>query len=319
MLKKLKIVFMFSGQGSQYRGMGKKLADQYPVFSASLNKSDAVVRKNLNRSLLEELFCIKKQRFDDILITHPAIVAVEIALYRVLESLNIMPDHVIGTSLGEFAAAAVAGIWSDETAVEAAIEQAKALVRSESSGGMLAVINHKKELVKDYLRNNDLFLASDNFEGHRTYAGSDHFLDALQTDLSRLDISFLRLPVAYPFHSPLIDSAKNDFIYYLSSLSFQQDTRQLFVSGSQRIQFEKLPHDYFWNVARMYFNFPEIIHYFERKGPCLYVDLGPSGTNATFVKYNLDPVSSSGTFSIMTPFNQEIRQIEALVNNLNRP
>jgi len=114
--------------------MGQKLFEQNAVFRNSLEQSDSIVQKHLSRSLINELYNINQPIFDDLLITHPAIVAVEIAMYKVLQSMSVKPDYVVGNSLGEFAAAVVSGIWSAETAIEAAIEQAKAIVHNNITG-----------------------------------------------------------------------------------------------------------------------------------------------------------------------------------------
>ena len=308
----LKIVFLFSGQGSQYRGMGRKLFEQNAVFRNALEQTDSIVQKHLSRSLINELYNINQPIFDDLLITHPAIVAVEIAMYKVLQSMSVKPDYVVGNSLGEFAAAVVSGIWSAETAIEAAIEQARAIVHNNITGGMLAVIHQKTKDVEDIYLKHNLFLAADNFDGHFTVSGTVQDLDAFQAELNKLNIQFLRLPVAVPFHSPLMEGGRNGFIYYMNNVSFLSETKSGFISGIKYEALNELPEDYFWNVVSKYTNFSKLVNYIEIKGPCLYIDLGPSGTSATFVKYNLTTTSSSQTFQIMTPFKREEQQLELL-------
>ena len=105
--------------------MGKTLYDSNPSFSKSLNQSDAFVKQHLGRSIIEELYHNTHESFDDLLITHPAIVAIELAMLEVMKDLGIIADYVSGNSLGEFAAGVAAGIWTTEMALEAAVEQAK--------------------------------------------------------------------------------------------------------------------------------------------------------------------------------------------------
>src|SRR5690242_15974263 len=123
------MVFLFSGQGSQYRGMGSSLFKNNAVFRRSIEQSDAIVQQLLGRSLINELYFISNPVFDDLLITHPAIVAVEIAMWQVMNDMGLQPAYVTGNSLGEFAAAVASGVWSAEHAVEASVEQAKSVVR----------------------------------------------------------------------------------------------------------------------------------------------------------------------------------------------
>jgi len=157
-MNKLHTVFLFSGQGSQYRGMGKALFDHNSTFRHSLEQSDEVVMRLLNRSLIQELYFSEQTKFNELIITHPAIVAVEIALYKVLQQQGIEPDFVCGNSLGEFAAAVAGGIWTAETAVEAAVKQAMAVVDANAAGGMMAVLSHKRTEFESLYNRHDLFL-----------------------------------------------------------------------------------------------------------------------------------------------------------------
>lgn len=312
-----KIIFLFSGQGSQYRGMGQKLFEQNPVFKKSIQESEIVVKRLLNRSLVEELYNSKETKFNDLLITHPAIVAVEIAMYKVLKSINILPHYVCGNSLGEFAAAVVSGIWDTETAIEASIEQAKAIVRNDIEGGMLAVIGKERiSLEKNYSRHG-LFLAADNFKKHFTLSGPNKNLNAFQLELKVLGIQFFRLPVEAPFHSPLVLESINDFNYHMGSVLALKKPKLGFVSGIECKELNRLSDNYFGEIASSYTNYPKTIEYIEKKGSCFYIDLGPSGTSSTFVKYNLKDFSKSETFQIMTPYMREIEQLEKLKITLN--
>jgi len=304
--------FLFSGQGSQYRGMGKWLFEHNPVFRDTIEQSDLQVRRLLNRSIIDELYGIQRSTFDELLITHPAIVAVEIAMYKVMQDMGITPDYCSGNSLGEFAAAVASGVWSAETAIEASVEQAKAIVKNNRGGGMLAVIHKRTKDMELLYRKHDLVLASDNFDGQFTLAGTIQNLDLFKSGLIDRGIQFLVLPVAFPFHSPLINDARDDFVYYLSGISSLSSPPPIFVPGIMPEEAGELPVNYFWNVVSEYTDFPATVRYIESKGPCLYIDLGPSGTSASFVKYNLSPASSSQTFQIMTPFKGEGQRLKIL-------
>ena len=308
----IKIVFLFSGQGSQYRGMGQKLFEQNAFFRDSLERSDRIVQRWLHRSLIDELYGTKQQRFDDLLITHPAIVAVEIAMISVMEGLGVRADFVSGNSLGEFAAGVVNGVWTAEVAIEAAIEQARSIVRNDTTGGMIAVMSRKTPFLEHLYHEHHLFLASDNFDGHFTLAGSVGDLHAFQSALVEPGVDFLRLPVNHPFHCPLIESGRRASIYDMAGMPSLLVPRAGFVSGLQCEELTTLRENYFWDVVSKYTDFPKTVQYIEKKGTCLYIDLGPSGTSASFVKYNLDHTSRSQVFQIMTPFKREPEQLEKL-------
>ncbi|OEK09346.1 hypothetical protein A8C32_11540 [Flavivirga aquatica] len=312
----MKKVFVFLGQGSQYKEMGYDLYKNNHVFRRSIEESDIIIQKYLNRSLIEELYTNDEKYFDDLLITHPAIVAVEIAMYDVLKSLGIFPDYVIGNSLGEFAAGVVGGIWNSSTAIEASIVQAKCIEKKGliGGGGMIAVIDQEQIIDKHSFLNYNLYLASNNFEGHYTVSGLNKDLEDYQYFLKDQGVHFIRIPVEVPFHSPLMDDSMLDFKKYLTTLEgMNQHPNKKFISGLNCTQLDIIPNDYFAQIASKYINFSKAVEYIESKGSFMYIDLGPSGTGSTFVKYNLTTTSQgSNTFSIMSAFKNENERLSEL-------
>jgi len=137
------IIFMFSGQGSQYYRMGEELFNSNPIFRRWIIKLDSIGAEMIGQSVLKELYGNKRKSdvFNRTLLTHPAIFMIECALTRTLQEIGIEPDCVIGTSLGEFVSAAVAGVMDVEEILECVITQAQMLERYCQRGGMLAVIH----------------------------------------------------------------------------------------------------------------------------------------------------------------------------------
>ena len=311
--KSPKIIFLFSGQGSHYREMGAFLYRNYSCFSAALNQSDTIIKEYIGQSISKEIYENKDRNFNDLLITHPAIVAIELAMLDLMEALGIEPDYVVGNSLGEFAAAVAAGIWTKERALEAAIEQAKSIIQEGEEGGMLTIINESKVHFKPLLEKNQLYVASENFQNHFTISGLSADLNAFEEELKKIDTTFLRLSVAYPFHSPFMEAGKTGFQYYTSSCPPLNGPSKKFISGLYpgRLDYS-LPENYFWRVISEPTNFSQLVDFMEGLGECLYLDLGPSGTMASFVKYNLDPQSNSTILPIMTPFKREAVQLKSL-------
>ncbi|MFZ4927990.1 acyltransferase domain-containing protein [Chryseobacterium sp. Mn2064] len=313
--KSKNIVFLFSGQGSHYRGMGRDLYEQHPTFKSCLETLSQMIKKQLNYSLIDELYSSEEEFFDELLITHPAIVAVEIALYETVLEMGIRPHFISGNSLGEFAAGVAGGVWDAATAVEAAIEQAKSISRADIEGGMLVVFAEEQKL-KSLYGKHQLFLASHNFNGHFTLSGITSHLEAFENELTGQGINFFRLPVNVPFHTPLMKAAKADFDQYISSSTALKAPVDGLISGFEAKEINDLADDYFWQAVSRYTNFTKIIDLLEAKGPCLYIDMGPSGTSSAFVKYNLKPDSHSETFTIMSPYRREMSQLEKLQDRI---
>ncbi|MEL6561317.1 MAG: acyltransferase domain-containing protein, partial [Bacteroidota bacterium] len=202
------IVFLFSGQGSHYRGMGKELYQGDAIFRDSIQKSDRIISQNLGISLIDELYHSNDEIFDSILVTHPAIVAVELAMLAVAKDREIIPDAVAGVSLGEFAAAVAAGFWSGEEALSTCMEQARVISSHVEDGGMTVVIGNKTRKLLDFMDGKKLYHDSINFKGCFTVSGSRSELDKLDVFLGEQGMVYQRLEVEYAFHSPLMDTAR---------------------------------------------------------------------------------------------------------------
>ena len=131
-------VFVFSGQGSQWVGMGRALLEQSTVFALVLKACDAQVRRHLGWSLLEALTS-PGARLEDIEVSCPAIVSMEIALAALWRSWGIEPAAVVGHSIGEVAAAHVAGVLSLEDALRVICHQGHTVGRLRGQGAMAVV------------------------------------------------------------------------------------------------------------------------------------------------------------------------------------
>src|SRR6201996_2276787 len=133
------VVFLFSGQGSQWYGMGQRLHAEEPVFRDALASCDRAIRPYLDASVAAELLTDQNHsRLSDIGVVQPAIFAVQVALAGLWRSWGVEPEVVVGHSLGEVAAAHVAGALSLEDAAQVICGRARLLRRANGNGAMLA-------------------------------------------------------------------------------------------------------------------------------------------------------------------------------------
>ncbi|MGO4752720.1 acyltransferase domain-containing protein, partial [Streptomyces sp. 2MCAF27] len=187
----LPVVFMFPGQGSQYYQMGKELFDHNEVFRTALLRYDAVVAEELGESLLARIHDPGKSKSEaliDTRITHPTIVMLELALADTLSALGITPDYVLGVSLGEYAAAVVAGSLDPADCLRLLTRQAAAL-RGSPPGGMLAVLAELEVLDRvPALRACEI--AAHNYPGNFVVSGAEEVLARAEAALLAADVPY---------------------------------------------------------------------------------------------------------------------------------
>ena len=162
-------VFLFGGQGSQFFGMGQSLYADHAGFRREVQRLDEVARSMLGRSVMEVVFDPERrlsEPFDDTLLSHPAIFIIEVALARTLMAEGVLPDVLMGASLGEFASLVVAGAVPVEIALRACIEQAQLFIAHCAPGGMIAILDDVNLYYETEWLHDGAALAAINFARH---------------------------------------------------------------------------------------------------------------------------------------------------------
>jgi bacillaene synthase trans-acting acyltransferase len=308
-----KTMFLFSGQGSQYYQMGRQLHEQNPTFRACMDQMDQQAGAALGTSIVQTLYGAngKAEPFEDIRLTHPAIFMVEYALARTLIANGIRPDATLGASLGTVAALVIAGRMTPDDGLDLVLRQGLAVEKHCPRGGMIAVLAEPRLHEESAFLQARSVVAGRNFASHFVLSAPQDNLAAIKGHLARTGLTFQALPVQYPFHAPWIEPLREALLAACGTPAIRSAGLPV-VCCEQGGFLEAASGDYFWQVARREIDFIGAVAEAERSGPFDYLDLGPSGTLSTFLKYLLPPSSGSRSFAVMTPFGRDSESLAAV-------
>lgn len=216
-----RIAFLFSGQGSQYFGMGRELYETEPVFRETFDACDRVLTPVLGESLANLLYYgDDRTAVNETAVTQPALVTLELSLVALWESWGVRPAVVMGHSVGEIAAAMTAGVMDLSTGLELIAHRAR-LMQGTERGAMLAVVATEKD-VTAWTEGTGLDIAAVNGPESLVVSGAPDAVDALAARLKEQGVRARRLSVSHAFHSRLLDPALAEFDMVLAALEFDE-------------------------------------------------------------------------------------------------
>ncbi|HMY14986.1 MAG TPA: SDR family NAD(P)-dependent oxidoreductase [Polyangium sp.] len=214
------LVFVFPGQGSQWVGMGRTLFSEKSVFREMVVACDAIIQRESEFSVIEELFADEaNSQLTRIDVVQPTLVTVQIALAALWRSWGVEPDCVIGHSMGEIAAAHVAGILSLDDALRIICRRSRLLKRIAGMGAMASVelsLAETERLLAPYP--GKLSVAVSNGPRTTVISGDPTALDDVLAKLSEREIFVRRVNVDVASHSPQVDSLLDDLSNALEGL-----------------------------------------------------------------------------------------------------
>ncbi|MGX7826262.1 type I polyketide synthase [Actinokineospora sp. 24-640] len=283
-----KVAFLFSGQGTQYPGMGAALYRAYPRFRAAFDECDALFAAHLGHSVRDIAFgeVERPEELHQTLHTQTALFCLEYALATLWRSWGVRPNVLIGHSIGEVVAAAVAEVFSLPDAVRLVAARARLMQSVSAPGGMAAVRAPVSEVAPLLAAHPDLAIAAVNSPGQCVVSGGVAALDSVVADLGSRGIGVTRLAVSHAFHSPLMAEVFDEFRAAISDIAFAKPRFTLISNLTGKVaRFADLGTPEYWvrHIAEPV-QFAAGMAELQRRGPHVIVEIGPSAALSALAK-----------------------------------
>lgn len=293
-----KLVFVFPGQGSQWAGMGRRLLRTEPAFRASMERCDALIREHNGWSLLEELMTeAERSRLEEIDVVQPALFAVQVSLAALWRSWGIEPAAVIGQSMGEIAAAHVAGALSLEDAVLVICRRSH-LLKSLSGRGSMAAVELPLEQTRDSLADyaDRLSVAVSNSPTSTVVAGQTAALEELLENLERRGVSCRRVKVDIASHSPQMEPLRAPLLQSLEEVRPKALTLPFYSTVTGEFNRElTLDAGYWWRNLREPVLFSDTVRLLLESDYRNFIEVSPHPIVLTSIQQGMYHLGVEGT------------------------
>jgi acyl transferase domain-containing protein/acyl carrier protein len=290
-------VFVYTGMGPQWWGMGRELYQHEPVFRQAVDECDAIFSRFAPWRLSEVFTCPpEKSRIESTEVAQPANCTLQVALTALWQSWGVTPTAVVGHSIGEVAAAYVSGAVTLEEALRVSYHRSRLQQTQAGKGGMLAVGLSEAECL-DVLREiaPGVSVAAVNSHSSVTLAGSEEDLLIVAAALEEREVFHRLLKVEVAYHSAQMDPLESDLRSALANLVPRAARVPLYSSVTgKRMNGEELDAGYWWRNMRETVRFGDALQSLAADNHRLYVEVGPHPVLAQAIRESLQQAGVRG-------------------------
>jgi len=276
----LEVAFLFTGQGSQYVGMGKALYEAEPAFRRVVDECDQALTGLLSRPLKALLFESDRAELEQTANLQPALFTLEVALAALWQSWGVQPSVVIGHSLGEFSAACVAGLFDAAVGARLVAARGRMMQDVRGKGRMAAVMLDAatvRTLIEPFAR--EVSIAAVNTPNQTVISGYAEAVEALTRDLTSRGVDVRMLEVSCAFHSPQMDEMLAAFEAEARKVTYRQPKIDIVsnVTGALwgAVEFAD-PAAYWRRHVRAAVSFAAGMQALESTGCRVFLEIGPN-------------------------------------------
>lgn len=277
------IGFLFPGQGAQSSGMAKTLYDRYHVFREKMDEMAGVLDATLDIDLIS-LCCqdrseVKTRCLEETWVTQPALFATEYALACLWTSWGVIPQVMVGHSLGEITAACLAGVFDLKTALDLSVQRGK-ICWEQERGSMVSVASSRSEISALLVDHPKIDIAAINSPSSTVLAGELNAIESLISDLTIASIRFKQLAVSHPFHSRFMEPGVKKLADFLSTKELNPPNLDIISCFTGRaLEPTQAVDPSFWaNQLVMPVQFDAALQFLAKENPLHLLEVGPGKT-----------------------------------------